>query len=147
MLLEPCEDDDDLIGTAPGADASVLDCPSPDEPVGLVPPGFPMTKEPGGDVEEAGPSPILDDDEGGDIIPLMPEPGEPTPGVPLLPPGVETPPTKGDGEAWGIASGVGISLPYSPFCFPAFERAQSPESVALYIARERERVHQLYVVS
>lgn len=98
-----------------------------------------MTKEPGGDVEEAGPSPILDDDEGGDIIPLMPEPGEPTPGVPLLPPGVDTPPTKGDGEAWGIASGVGISLPYSPFCFPAFERAQSPESVALYSKRERER--------
>lgn len=25
LLLEPCDDDDDLIGTAPGADASVLD--------------------------------------------------------------------------------------------------------------------------
>lgn len=122
------------IGTAPGVlpppggeDVGMLMllfCARPDEPVGLVPPMvLPMTKEPGGELLA---KPPIDP---GDMTPL----GVPIPLPALLP----TDPTSGEGDACGIASGVGISLPYSPFCFPAFDRAQSPESVGWYTKGER----------
>lgn len=82
----------------------MLECPSPDEPVGLVPPVFPMTKEPGGEEDDV--EPPAAPAEGGDKIPIPLE--GPSNGVPP-PPGVLAPPapplpglvalTNGDGEA------------------------------------------------
>lgn len=132
---EPDPDPDPAIGTAPGAlplpgggevndGLLLLCCPNPDEPVGLVPPvaaaELPMTKDPGGELE---PVPLIEPGE------MMTPPGLPTPLPALLP----TDPTSGEGEACGIASGVGISLPYSPFCFPALDSAQSPESIWMMV--------------
>lgn len=87
------------IGTAPGAGgeargALLLFWPKPDEPVGLVPPVLPMTKEPGGELDAPMPPILLPD---GDIMPK--EPGDMTPlGVPL-PPLPAPDPTCGDGDA------------------------------------------------